>query len=97
MSQSIDGGVSIVTVQFFVGESVEDSKIKMTQKVYGNMDVSPVGISQPLIKELNPDDVPVLALALSSETLSKATLRKLALDVKSELAHVENTTNIRVH
>ncbi len=96
MSQSMEGGLSILTVKFFVGESIEDSKIKLSQKILGGLDERPKGASLPLIKEINPDDVPIMTIALSSGELSPIALRKLALDIKDEIRLVPNATNIQV-
>lgn len=96
MSQSLDGGVSIVTVQFDVGEDTEDSKVKLLTRLSGNFDLSPIGVSEPLIKELNPDDIPIMTLALSSKVFSEEALRKMAFDLKDEIKKVNGTSNIQV-
>jgi len=96
MSRSIDGGVSIVTVKFDVGASVEDSKIKIISKIFGNMDLKPQGANDPIIKEINPDDVPIITIALSSETLDLISLRKIALEFQNELNLIDGATNVEV-
>jgi len=49
---------------------ISHQKIKLTQKISGNLDLRPMGVSVPVIKDLDPDDVPVLVVALSSEVYS---------------------------
>lgn len=97
MSVSIDGAVSIITVKFFVGESLEDSKIKLTQKIAGNLNTTPNGSLTPIIRELTPDDVPIVTLAISSESYSSAVLRKLTLDIRDELISVPGTSGMEIH
>ena len=50
MTQSIDGGLSLVTVKFFVGQNMEDSKIKLQRKLAGEMDKKPLQAMDPQIK-----------------------------------------------
>lgn len=95
-SQSHDGGLSVVTVKFFVGESIEESKIKIVQKIFGNLDLKPLGSLDPIVKELNPDDIPILVVALSSTELNLTSLRSLAFDLKDHLKHVSGSTNLEV-
>lgn len=97
LSQSIDGGLSIVTVKFFVGESIEDSKIKLSQKVGENIDLKPQGVNEPIIKEINPEDVPILTIAISSDKFSLSSLKKLAIDIRENIKKTKNTTNITIH
>lgn len=97
MSSTYDGGRSIVTAKFFVGEDMEDSKIKLARKISGNLDSIPIGATAPIIKNINPNDVPVLVMALGSDSFSPVALRKIALDIRDELKLVDNTTNIEVH
>ncbi len=96
MSQSIDGGVSILVVNFYVGEDVEASKVKIIQKVYGNIDLKPVGVGEPIIKDIDPDNVPVLTVAFNSDSLSEIELRKLVVGLKDEVKKIKNVANIDV-
>jgi multidrug efflux pump subunit AcrB len=96
MSSSYDGGRSIVTVQFYIGEDLEDSKITLIQKFRDNMDLKPLGVEEPMIKLIDPENVPIISIALSSETLSEESLRKLGFDLKERLKQVENTAEIAV-
>ncbi len=96
MSQSIDGGVSIVTVKFYVGEDVERSKVNIIQKIYGNIDLKPIGAKEPIIKDINPDDVPVITVVLSSDNLTSINLRNEAIEIKEKLREVKNISNLKV-
>lgn len=96
MSQSIDGGVSVIVVKFYVGEDMDSSKVKIIQKVYGNLDLKPIGVGEPIIKDIDPDNVPVLTIALSSNELNSVELRNMAIDVKNEVKKIDNAANVNV-
>lgn len=84
-------GNAIVTVQFFVGEDLGESIVKVRDKIRANMDKIPPDVMQPLIKPVAIDDVPTVSLTLWSEDLDDATLRILGNDVLQELGQVKNT------
>jgi multidrug efflux pump subunit AcrB len=96
MSRSIDGGKSIVTVQFFIGEDVESAKISLIQKLESNMEFKPLQASSPNIKEINPEDVPVVVLALTSDSFSDYSLRKIAWDIGDKIKTVGDISKIEV-
>ena len=57
--------MSVVTVKFYVGQDKERSLVKLYDKIMSNMDVAPPGASQPLVKPIDVDDVPIVAITLS--------------------------------
>ena len=59
-------GMSMAIVRFYVGQDEEKSIVRLNQKLYANFDLIPPGASQPLVKPRSIDDVPILALTLSS-------------------------------
>jgi len=66
-SQSFEGGMSIVRVEFLVGEDLENSKVKVFSKISENLDLAKnPNISQPLIKTISPDDVAIAYLDLKN-------------------------------
>ena len=74
-------GESLVIVRFKVGEDVERSLVKLTEKLRSNFDRIPHGVSFPLIKPKSIDDVPILALTFHSERYDHLTLRRLVAQV----------------
>ncbi|MDH4330006.1 MAG: efflux RND transporter permease subunit [Candidatus Moranbacteria bacterium] len=96
MSQSKNGGASIVTVQYFIGENLEDAKTEISKKIEGNMDLKPLGANDPIIKSIDPDDVPIITIGITSESLSMESLRALAFDVKDELKLVQGISRVDV-
>ena len=89
-SVSHEGG-AMVTVRFKVGEQMEPSLVKLYDKLQSNMDVIPKGVLPPLVKPKTIDDVPVVTVTLSSDTLDAVQLRKLGLDVQQRFKSLPNT------
>lgn len=96
VSQSFDGGQSAVMVQFKVGTSADSAKVALTQKLRDNMDSKPIGAADPSVVTLDPDDVPVMSIALTSHDRSPEALRNLAFDVADEIKHIDGTSVVSV-
>ncbi|MBF0188297.1 MAG: efflux RND transporter permease subunit [Magnetococcales bacterium] len=84
-------GMAMITVQFVVGEDMEESLVKLYDRIHSNMDKVPPGVEKPLIKPKAVDDVPVVTLTLWSNDVDDATLRALGLDVQQRLKEVKDT------
>lgn len=84
-------GNAIVTVQFYVGENLGESIVKVTDKINSNMDMMPPDVMPPLVKPVAIDDVPAVAVTLWSKEVDDSTLRILGNDVLQELGQVKNT------
>ncbi|MDD5769719.1 MAG: efflux RND transporter permease subunit [Candidatus Gracilibacteria bacterium] len=63
-----------VMVKFKVGQDSEKAKIRLYQKMSENMDLKPLGVGDPVIKSINPDDLPQITYAISYETPSNSPL-----------------------
>ncbi len=90
-------GRSLVIVRFKVGSDLEQSLVRLNQKLQANHDRIPPGVSAPLIKPRTIDDVPVAAVTLHSATHDHLTLRRLAAqldDAVKALPDVAETTLI---
>ncbi len=90
-------GNSLVIVRFKVGSDLEQSLVRLNQKLQANYDRIPPGVSAPLIKPRTIDDVPIAAITLHSHTQDHLTLRRLAAqldDAIKALPHVAETTLI---
>jgi len=81
-------GESLVIVRFKVGEEVEKSLVKLSEKLRSNFDRIPHGVSFPLIKPRSIDDVPILALTFHSERYDHLTLRRLVVQVDESVKQV---------
>jgi len=71
-------GMSLAIVRFYVGQDEEKSIVRLNQKLLANFDLIPPGASQPLVKPRSIDDVPILALTLSSRRYGDFELRRIA-------------------
>jgi multidrug efflux pump subunit AcrB len=83
-------GRAMVTVRFRVGEKMGASIVKVHDKLQSNLDKIPPNVSQPLVKPVGVDDVPVVTLTLWSKDVDDGSLRLLALDLLQRLGEVKN-------
>jgi len=78
-------GQSLVIVRFKVGEDIEDSLVKLNQKLQSNFDRIPPGVRHPLIKPRSIDDVPILALTLHGGNYDHEALRRVASQLEEHI------------
>jgi multidrug efflux pump subunit AcrB len=78
----------LVTVQFKVGESQEDSLVKLYNQLMQNMDRIPPGAMEPMVKPINVDDVPIMTLTLASAAHDDFRLRQVGQRVLEQLRNV---------
>jgi len=71
-------GSSMAVVRFYVGQNEEGAIVRLNQKMFANFDLIPAGASPPLVKPRSIDDVPILALTLTSDRYDHFTLRRIA-------------------
>src|SRR5690554_2040884 len=87
----------MVVVQFYVGEDVERSFVKLYNEINKHMDLMPQGVTMPLVKTRAIDDVPMMGLTLWSENYDDFQLKQLADVLTQEIgkvAEVSATTKI---
>jgi len=91
-------GFNLTIVRFYVGEGMEESLIKLYNKLMSNYDRIPPGVSQPMVKARSIDDVPVLTLTLWSESprISGYELRRVALELCTEIKKDQNVAEFTV-
>lgn len=89
-------GFGVVTVQFKVGENKENSLLKLYDRVMQNMDLLPKNASQPLVKPMDIDEVPIYSVSISSKTLDNAALFNTAREISDELARVKDVSVVGV-
>ncbi len=87
-------GMSMAIVRFLVGQDEEKSIVRLNQKLYANLDLIPPGASQPLVKPRSIDDVPILALTLSSRRYGDFDLRRIAAQVHDTIKQVPNVSAV---
>ncbi len=84
-------GQAIVIVRFKVGELLGPSIVKVHDKLQSNLDKIPPGVSMPLVKPKGVNDVPVVTVTLSSDSVDDAALRTLGVDVLQSLREVPDS------
>ncbi|NLC50213.1 MAG: efflux RND transporter permease subunit, partial [Bacteroidales bacterium] len=89
-TSSKEGGM--VIVQFYVGEDIERSYVKLYNEISKHMDQMPPGVTMPLIKPRAIDDVPMLGLTLWSETYDDYQLKRIADELTQEIEKVEKVS-----
>jgi multidrug efflux pump subunit AcrB len=80
----------MVIVQFYVGEDIERSFVKLYNEINKHMDQMPAGVTMPLVKTRAIDDVPMLGLTLWSENYSDYQLSQMALELEAEIKKVND-------
>jgi len=83
-------GMGIVTVRFVVGENMEESLVKLYNKVMSSRNLLPPGSLEPLVAPKSIDDVPILTLTLWSERYDHQALRQVAQELRAELEKADN-------
>ena len=87
-------GQSLVIVRFKVGESEEDAIVRLNQKMAANADRIPPGVIGPLVKPRSIDNVPILALTLSSQRYGDDQLRRLAAQLREAVSEVPDVSEV---
>jgi multidrug efflux pump subunit AcrB len=89
-------GASMAVVRFKVGENEEDALVRLNEKLHANSDRIPPGAIGPIVKPRSIDDVPVLALTLSSERYDHYALRRVAAELQTGIKQVENVSEVTI-
>jgi multidrug efflux pump subunit AcrB len=89
-------GQSMLIVQFYVGEDIERSLVKLYNELMKNMDKMPPGVMMPLVKTRAIDDVPVLGLTLWSEKYNDYELKQLGQTLTNEIKKIPDVASINI-
>lgn len=81
-------GGNMTIVRFKVGTDLEAALVRLNQKLQGNFDRIPLGVTPPLIKPRTIDDVPILALTFHSARYDHATLHRLASQIDDAVKQI---------
>jgi multidrug efflux pump subunit AcrB len=89
-------GQAMIIVQFYVGEDIERSLVKLYNELMKNMDKMPLGVTMPLVKTRTIDDVPVLGLTIWSEKYSDYDLKQLGQVLTNEIKKIPDVASISI-
>jgi multidrug efflux pump subunit AcrB len=91
-------GLAVLTVQFKVGEDRIATLVRLHDVLMANRDWLPthLGVQEPVVKPKGIDDVPIVALTLTStrDDVGAAELQKVAHAVEIELKRVPGTRDV---
>ena len=90
-------GMAVVTVRFYVGQSREESLIKLYNKIFQNIDKTTPGIAGWVVKPIEIDDVPIVNATLYSDTYDTHQLYRVAEEVAGKLQQVPDSARITIH
>jgi multidrug efflux pump subunit AcrB len=83
-------GQAMIIVQFYVGEDIERSYVKLYDELAKSENIFPKGVYKPMVKTRSIDDVPMLGVTLWSEKLNDFQIRQIAEEVTSEIEKVKD-------
>ncbi|WP_291101290.1 MULTISPECIES: efflux RND transporter permease subunit [unclassified Flavobacterium] len=83
-------GQAMLIVQFYVGEDVERSYVKLYNELAKHENMFPQGVYKPIVKTRSIDDVPMLGITFWSEKQDDFQLRQIAEEVSSEIKKVKD-------
>ncbi|MBP8850801.1 MAG: efflux RND transporter permease subunit [Breznakibacter sp.] len=87
---------AMLTVQFYVGEDIERSQVKLYSELMRNMDQMPQGATMPLIRTRAIDDVPVLGITLWSDKYDDYSLKQISEVLASEIKKIKDVAQINI-
>ncbi len=87
---------AMVIIQFYVGQDVERSLVKLYTALNKNMGQMPPGVSMPLIKARAIDDVPMLGITLWSSHYNDFELKQQAEELGGELKKIKDVAQIDI-
>jgi len=94
-----------VMVKFKVWIDKEKAKIRLLQKLDQNLDLKPIWVSDPIIKAIDPDELPQITYAITYKNNNKNLLntqeryiylRQIANIIKQELKTIKNITTMEI-
>jgi multidrug efflux pump subunit AcrB len=89
-------GQSLLVVRFYVGENLEDSIVRLNQKLATNFDRIPHSVGQPIVKPHIIDDVPIMALTFHGKEYDHYTLRRMAAEVDDAIKNIHAVAETKI-
>ncbi len=85
-----------VMVSFYVWTDKEKATTRLYNKIFSNINLKPLGVQDPIIKNIDPDEIPIFTIALYWSWYNTSELRKIWLEVLDKLRLVKNVSNIYI-
>ncbi|MBK7642128.1 MAG: efflux RND transporter permease subunit [Planctomycetes bacterium] len=85
-------GGAVITVRFFVGQDREQALVRLQSKIDSQRDQVPPGVTGWVVRPVEIDDVPILALTLHSKTADEYVLRRAGEELLARLEGVADVS-----
>jgi len=89
--------LGVVTVQFKAGQPKEESLVKLYDRVLASQSLFPEGASTALVQSVDSDDVPIVSVTLSSETIDDFGLKRVADRMADRLRSIDDVSIVQVY
>ncbi|MCC7014803.1 MAG: efflux RND transporter permease subunit [Planctomycetes bacterium] len=89
-------GGAAVTVRFFVGEDRERALVRLQSKIEAHRGDAPPGVAGWIVRPVEIDDVPIVALTLWSKTVDDATLRRAGEELMARIEEVPDVSRTEI-
>lgn len=89
-------GMASFIARFKVGSDLDQSLVRLYNKLMSNVDELPEGAMEPLVKPITIDDVPIVSLTLWSDKLNHYDIKRVADVVADEVNKIENVSKTDV-
>jgi len=88
---------AVVTVRFFVGTDRERALVRLQSRIEAHRDQAPPGVAGWIVRPVEIDDVPILALTLWSPTADEAVVRRAAEEMAARLDAAPDLSRTTIH
>jgi multidrug efflux pump subunit AcrB len=85
--------VGIINVQFEEGLNKEESLVKLYDQIFGQLSVLPSDATQPMIKSVDVDNVPIITITLASPHYDDYALKRIADRVLLRLRSIDTVSS----
>lgn len=89
-------GQAMLVVQYYVGEDIERSIVKLYDEINKNADKMPQGVGMPLIKTRSIDDVPMMSLTMWSESQDDYQIKQLGQELANEIKKINEVAQVQL-
>lgn len=89
-------GRAMIIVQFYVGQDVERSYVKLYDELMKHPDILPENVMKPIVKTRSIDDVPMMGLTLWSDKVDDYQLRLIGEELATEIKKIKDVSHTKV-
>lgn len=89
-------GRAMIIVQFYVGQDVERSYVKLYDELMKHPDILPENVMKPIVKTRSIDDVPMMGLTLWSDKADDYQLRLIGEELATEIKKIKDVSHTKV-